>query len=122
MTDAYVKPPKPTDTIPAEQVKQERNDEAAALPPASNEALEAAFELIGDEMVRREVLARRAGDADYARKLVAGLKALLLAEDALDKAMRRNDFLREAEDLREELAELPSSDPDTDDPWVLKQQ
>ena len=39
----------------------------------------------------------------------------------VDEKMLLNDFLRDAEHLREELGDLPPSNPD-DDAWVLKNE
>lgn len=122
MTDMTVKLPRLKGGIPAEQIRQEMDEEAAALPPATPEALEAAFELVGNEIVRCEVWARRAGDDTYAQRLMVGLGCLLFAQSTMKETMLLNDFLRDAEDLCEELAELPPSDPDIDDAWVLKDE
>lgn len=121
MTQADIKRVKPVDTVPADQVLKEVDDELAALSPATAEALEAAFEVIGNELARREVLARRADDESTAERLWAGFQALMLTEGALDEDVLLNDFLRHIEDVREELAEMPPWDPDDDDEWILRE-
>lgn len=120
MSQADVKRAKTTKKILAEDLFQEIDDEAAALPPATEEALAEAFELIGNEFARRETLTRRAGDDATADRLMAGLWTLHFARGALDEDVLLNDFLRYAEHLREELADLPPSDPDDDDAWIQK--
>ena len=120
MTQAEKKRPKPVDSILAEDLDRELDDELAALPPATPVDLSAAFEVIGNELSRRQVLAERAGDKSNAQRLWAGIWSLTLVESALREETLLNDFLRHAEDVREELATLPPFNPDEDDAWILK--
>ncbi|MBN1287846.1 MAG: hypothetical protein JXB47_20775 [Anaerolineae bacterium] len=106
---------------PMEEVRKEHDDEAAAIVPVTDETFEAAFNVIGDELVRREVLARRAGDTALAERLMAGLTTLNFAGLSLKESVLLNDFLRYAVDLREELAALPEPDPDDDDAWIQRE-
>ncbi|MBN1286687.1 MAG: hypothetical protein JXB47_14910 [Anaerolineae bacterium] len=104
----------------AEALNKELDDKSAALPPTSLEALRNAFNLVSDEIARREALARRAGDLAVAQRLMAGLQALLLAESSLDDDVLLNDFLFNVHDLREAFAAMPPWNPNEDDAWVQK--
>ncbi|MBN1286117.1 MAG: hypothetical protein JXB47_12035 [Anaerolineae bacterium] len=121
MTDSIgTKRPKPVDTVPAEVVRKEIDDELAALPSATRDAIEAAIDILGNELARREVLARRIDGKPSADLLTCAMGALAFIEGVLDEDVLHNDSLFNAESLREELAELPPPDPEEDDPWILK--
>ncbi|MBN1286118.1 MAG: hypothetical protein JXB47_12040 [Anaerolineae bacterium] len=111
---------KPTGGVLAEVLEEQLDDKLIEMEPASPEALKAAFDLVGDEIARREALANRKGDTLLVERLMAGLRGLFFAASSIDDGVLINDFLRDAEDLCEALAGLPPSDPDDDDAWVAK--
>ncbi len=119
MSEVKLKRAKPTDVVSAEELHAELDEAAAALPPAATDAMGKAFNIIGDEVVRQEVLARRAGDETMVARLWVALRALNLADSALDESVLYNDFLFNVHDVREELAAMPPWDPNDDDAWVM---
>ena len=120
MTHSEAKRVRASGGISAEEFRKALEEETLALAPVSEEALQAAFTLIGNEIARRRAMAQRAGDETLARRLVAGLGTLKFTQSALDDDILLNDFLRYADDLRDELDLLPDPDPDDDDAWILK--
>lgn len=86
--------------IPAEVVHQRINEEAARLPEATMEQIEAAIELLGNEIARRSALIELAGGEDEG--MLAALDALAWIEWAALKGIEdRDDYYGLAEQVRD---------------------
>ena len=83
--------------------------EAPALP----------YRTIGDEITRREALARREGNKCAADLLLAALDALRFVEGVLEGEPLSVEPLVRAERLRSVLADLPAPDAPDAHAWIL---
>lgn len=86
--------------IPAEVIHQRINEEAAQLPEATRDEIEAAIALLGNEVARRSALIELAGGEDEG--LLAALDALAWIEWAALKGIEdKDDYYGLAEQVRD---------------------